>query len=438
MALESAARRHPRLRVRLPRGRPRLRPRNPLALKLLALLAFLGPGIVAANAGNDAGGIATYASIGARYQYDLLWTMVLLTISLIVVQEMAARMGAVTGKGLAELIREQYGPRWSLCSTFSVLLANLGICISEFVGIGAALGLAGIPPQASVPVAAVVVWLLVVRGSYKVAERVFVAMTIPFFAYPVAAILARPHWGSVGRAIVEPRFHLDGAYVVLFVATVGTTITPFMQLYLQSAVVERGLGSEDIPAERAEVASASVFANLIAGFIIIATGATLFVHGHHTVSSAADAAKALEPFAGRFAEALFAVGLLGASLLAAAILPVTAAYVIAETFGLEKGIARRPREAPVFVTTLTALLVVGAVVAMIPGVPVIRLLVLVQVVNGALLPVTLFFVWRLARSEELMGEHRNSRTFDVVAGLTVLATGALSLVLVGLTLTGRA
>lgn len=438
MALESAARRHPRLRVRLPRGRPRLRPRNPLALKLLALLAFLGPGIVAANAGNDAGGIATYASIGARYQYDLLWTMVLLTISLIVVQEMAARMGAVTGKGLAELIREQYGPRWSLCSTFSVLLANLGICISEFVGIGAALGLAGIPPQASVPVAAVVVWLLVVRGSYKVAERVFVAMTIPFFAYPVAAILARPHWGSVGRAIVEPRFHLDGAYVVLFVATVGTTITPFMQLYLQSAVVERGLGPEDIPAERAEVASASVFANLIAGFIIIATGATLFVHGHHTVSSAADAAKALEPFAGRFAEALFAVGLLGASLLAAAILPVTAAYVIAETFGLEKGIARRPREAPVFVTTLTALLVVGAVVAMIPGVPVIRLLVLVQVVNGALLPVTLFFVWRLARSEELMGEHRNSRTFDVVAGLTVLATGALSLVLVGLTLTGRA
>jgi Mn2+/Fe2+ NRAMP family transporter len=423
---------------RLPRGRPRLRRRNALAVKLVALLAFLGPGIVAANAGNDAGGIATYASVGARYGYDLLWMMVLITISLVVVQEMAARMGAVTGKGLAELIREQYGPRWSLFSTSAVLLANLGICISEFVGIGAALGLAHVPAQASVPIAAAVVWLLVVRGSYKVAERVFVAMTIPFFAYPVAAILARPHWGSVGRAIVEPRIHVTGAYVVLFIATVGTTITPFMQLYIQSAVVERGLGPEDIPAERAEVATASLFANLVAGFIIIATGATLFVHGDHTVSSAADAAKALEPFAGRFAEALFAVGLLGASLLAAAILPVTAAYVIAETFGLEKGIARRPREAPVFVAVLTVLLLVGAAVAMVPGVPVIKLLVLVQVVNGALLPVTLFFVWRLARNEELMGEHRNGRVFDAVAALTVFATSALSLVLVGLTLSGRA
>jgi Mn2+/Fe2+ NRAMP family transporter len=436
MTLESAARRLPRLR--LPRGRPRLRPRNRLAVKLLALLAFIGPGIVAANAGNDAGGIATYASVGARYGYDLLWMMVLITISLIVVQEMAARMGAVTGKGLAELIREQYGPRWSLISTCAVLLANLGICISEFVGIGAALGLAHVPVQVSVPIAAVVVWLLLVRGSYKLAERIFVAMTIPFFAYPIAAVLAHPQWGDVGRAVVEPRIHLNGAYVVLFIATVGTTITPFMQLYLQSAVVERGLGPEDIPAERAEVATASVFANLVAVFIIIATGATLFVHGDRTVSSAADAARALEPFAGRFAEALFAVGLLGASLLAAAILPVTAAYVIAETFGLEKGIARRPREAPVFVTTLTVLLLIGAAVAMIPGVPVIRLLVFVQVVNGALLPVTLFFVWRLSRNEELMGEYRNSRVFDAVAGLTVLGTGALSLVLVGLTLAGKA
>ncbi|HET8556947.1 MAG TPA: Nramp family divalent metal transporter [Gaiellaceae bacterium] len=428
-----------RLRLpRLPRGRARLRPRNRFAVKVLALLAFLGPGIVAANAGNDAGGIATYSSVGAKYGYDLLWMMALITVSLIVVQEMSARMGAVTGKGLAELIREQYGPRWSLFSTVAVLLANLGICISEFVGIGAALGLAHVPAQVSVPIAAVVVWLLVVRGSYKLAERVFVAMTIPFFAYPVAAILARPHWGSVGRAIVEPQIHVTGAYMVLFIATVGTTITPFMQLYLQSAVVERGLGPEDIPAERAEVTGSSLFANIVAGFIIIATGATLFVHGHHTVHSAAEAAKALEPFAGRFAELLFAVGLLGASLLAAAVLPVTAAYVIAETFGLEKGIARRPREAPVFVTTLTVLLAIGAAVAMVPGVPVIKLLVLVQVVNGALLPVTLFFVWRLARSEELMAEHRNGRVFDAVAGLTVLATGTLSLALVGLTLAGKA
>src|SRR6516165_7961 len=221
--------------------RPRLRPRSRAERRLLTLLAFLGPGLIAANAGNDAGGIATYASVGAKYGYDLLWMMVVITVSLIVVQEMAARMGAVTGKGLAELIREQYGVRWSLFATTSVLLANLGICISEFVGIGAALGLAGVPPQVSVPIAAVVVWLLVVRGSYKLAERVFVAMTLPFFAYPAAAILAHPHWGSVGRAVVEPQIHLTSAYIILFIATVGTTITPFMQLYLQSAVVERGM-----------------------------------------------------------------------------------------------------------------------------------------------------------------------------------------------------
>ncbi len=422
---------------RLPRGRPRLRPRNRFMLKLLAPLAFIGPGIVAANAGNDAGGIATYASVGAKYGYDLLWMMVLITISLIVVQEMAARMGAVTGKGLAELIREQYGPRWSLISTSAVLFANLGIVISEFVGIGAALGLAGVPVQISVPIAAIVIWLLVVRGSYKLAERIFVAMTIPFFAYPIAAILARPHWLSVGRAIAVPHIHLTGPYVVLFIATVGTTITPFMQLYLQSAVVERGLGPEDIPRERAEVTIASIFANAVAMFIIVATGATLFLHGI-PVHGAADAAKALAPFAGRYAEALFAIGLLGASLLAAAIIPVTAAYVIAETFGLEKGIARRPREAPVFVMTVTILVLIGAVVAMIPGIPVFSLLIFVQVINGALLPVTLFFVWRLSRNAELMGEYKNGRVFDLVAAATVLVTGALSIVLVGLTLAGQA
>jgi len=414
------------------RGRPRLRPRS-RAAGLLTLLAFLGPGLIAANAGNDAGGIATYASVGAKYGYDLLWMMVLITISLIVVQEMAARMGAVTGKGLAELIREQYGPRWSLFSTVSVLLANLGICISEFVGIGAALGLAHVPKYASVPIAAVLVWLLVVRGSYKFAERIFVAMTIPFFAYPIAAILAHPKWTDVGKGVVAPHIQLTSSYVFLFIATVGTTITPFMQLYVQSAVVDRGIGVEELNAERAEVVTGSIFANLVASFIIIATGATLFVHGHHTVENAADAAKALKPFAGRFAEVLFAVGLLGASLLAAAILPVTAAYVVAETFGFEKGLAHRAREAPVFVATITVLIGIGTIVALIPHVPVISLLVLVQVVNGVLLPVTLFFVWRLASNRELMGDYRNGRVFNVVAGATVLLTSSLSILLLGVT-----
>lgn len=414
------------------RALPGLRPRR----RALALLAVLGPGLIAANAGNDAGGIATYASVGARYGYDLLWMMVLITISLIVVQEMAARMGAVTGKGLAELIREQYGVRWSAFATLSVLVANLGICISEFVGIGAALGLAHVPKYASVPVAAVVVWLLLVRGSYRAAERVFVLMAIPFFAYPVAAILAHPDWGAVGRAVVAPHLQLGAGYLFLLVATAGTTITPFMQLYVQSAVVERGIGPDELNAERTEVAVGSIFANLVAGFIIIATGATLYVHGDHTVNDAADAARALAPFAGRYAEVLFAVGLLGASLLAAAILPVTAAYVISETFGFEKGISHRPREAPVFVGVITTLIAVGTLVALLPGIPVIGLLVAVQAVNGVLLPVTLFFVWRLASDRELMGRYANGRVFGVLAAATVIATSALSLLLLGVTAAG--
>ena len=414
------------LRV-LVRGRPRLRrPRNRRALQLLAVFGFLGPGLIAANAGNDAGGIATYASVGAKYGYGLLWMMAAITVSLIVVQEMAARMGVVTGKGLAELIREQYGVRWSVLSTVSVMVANLGICISEFVGIGAALSLAHVPRYASVPIAALVIWLLVVRGSYKIAERVFVLMTIPFFAYPIAAVLAHPKWGSVGHAVIAPHFHLTHAYIFLFVATAGTTITPFMQLYVQSAVVERGVGVDELNAERTEVAVGSIFANVVAGFIIIATGATLYVHGDHTVNNAADAARALAPFAGRYAEVLFAIGLLGASLLAAAILPVTAAYVLSETFGFEKGIRHDPRDAPVFVGVITALIGIGTVVALLPGIPVIGLLIAVQVVNGALLPVTLFFVWRLSASRELMGLHANGRVFNTLAGLTVLATSTLS------------
>jgi Mn2+/Fe2+ NRAMP family transporter len=404
--------------------------------RLVAVLAVLGPGLIAANAGNDAGGIATYSSVGARYGYDLLWMMVVITVSLVVVQEMAARMGIVTGKGLADLIREHYGVRWSLFATASVLVANLGICISEFVGIGAALGLAHVPVLVSVPLAAVTVWLLLVRGTYRLAQRIFVAMTIPFFAYPVAAVLAHPHWGKVGGAIVAPHIQTSPAYVLLFVATAGTTITPFMQLYLQSAVVERGLGPDDLNHERAEVVTGSIFANLVASFIIVATGATLFLHGHREVGTAAQAAQALAPFAGRFAEVLFAIGLLGASLLAAAVLPVTAAFVISETFGFERGVSRSPREAPVFVGVVTALVVIGAVVAMIPGVPVFRLLVGVQAVNGVLLPITLVFVWRLSASAEVMGRYRNGRAFNAVAGVTVAATSALSLILLAVTLGG--
>jgi Mn2+/Fe2+ NRAMP family transporter len=405
-------------------------------LRLLVLLGALGPGLIAANAGNDAGGIATYSSVGAKYGYGLLWMLVAIAVSLVLVQEMAARMGAVTGKGFAELVRERYGVRWSLVSTAAILTANLGICISVFVGIGAALGLAGVPVQASVPIAAAAIWLLLMRGSYRSAERVFVWLTIPFFAYPVAAILAHPDWHAVVSQTLAPHIHHDSAYLLLFVATAGTTITPYMQVYLQSAVVERGAGIDRLRTQRIEAVSGSLFALLIAGFVVIATGATLYQHGIRSIGSAADAAKALAPLAGRYAEELFGIGLLGASLLAAAVLPITTAYVIAEAFGFEKGLSHRAREAPVFVAVITALVAISAVVAIIPGVPVIGLLVGVQIVNGALLPINLFFLWRLSSDAEVMGVHRNGWLLGTLAGVTVLATSALSIVLVAVTVLG--
>ena len=418
-------------------GRPRLPARlSARRGRILALLGLLGPGLIAANAGNDAGGVATYASAGAKYGYGLLWTIVLITLSLGIVQMLAARMGVVTGKGLAELIREEYGIRWSVLATSAVLVANLGICISDFVGVGAALGLAGIPAQASVPVAALGIWLIIVRGSYRSAERVFIAFTIPFFAYPIAAILARPHWGDVGKAIVAPHLHAGSSYVLLLIATAGTTITPYMQLYLQSAVVDRGTREDELPREEREAISGAVFANLVAAFIVIATGATLFTHGVHHISSAADAARALNPFAGHYAEVLFGVGLLGASLLAAAILPIATAYVISESLGYEKGIGRRREEAPVFVNIITTMIIFSAFVAIIPGVPVISLLVGVQVVNGLLLPINLFFIWRLARSTHVMGARSSRGLLDLATGLTVTVLSALSLVLVIMTATG--
>lgn len=404
--------------------------------RVLVFLGLLGPGLIAANAGNDAGGIATYSEVGAKYGYTLLWAMVLITVSLALVQRSAARMGAVTGKGLAELIRERYGIRWSAFATLAVLVANLGICISDFVGVGAALGLAGIPAQVSVPIVALGIWLVIVRGSYRSAERIFIWLTIPFFAYPVAAILAHPDWGQVGHALVVPQMHTSPTFLLLFVAMAGTTITPYMQLYLQSAVVERGATEADLRNESREAVGGAIFANIVAGFIIVATGATLYVGGIHSIGSAADAAKALEPFAGQYAELLFGVGLLGASLLAAAILPIATSYVVAESLGFEKGIGRRTEEAPVFVGLITAMIVISAAVAVVPGVPVISLLVGVQVVNGVLLPINLCFIWRLARSRELMGEHRNRGPVDWVTAATVGITSALSLILVAVTVLG--
>ncbi len=400
----------------------------------LAYLGLLGPGLIAANAGNDAGGVATYASVGAEFGYSLLWVMVLITVSLALVQEMAARMGAVTGKGFSDLVREQLGVRVAAFVIGTLLVANAGLVVSEFVGIGAAAELFGISRYVAVPPMALLVWWLVTRGSYRRVEKVFLAMTFLFFAYPIAAILARPDWAEVGRQVVRPSLQLDANYITLFIAMVGTTITPYMQLYIQSSVAERGAGAS-IREARADAYFGAVFADLISGFIIIATGATLFVAGAH-IETAADAARALRPLAGEYAQIVFGAGLFGASMLAAAVLPLATSYTVTEAFGFEKGVSRTFREAPVFLGLFTGLIVMGAAVALLPGLNVIRLLVFTQVLNGLLLPVVLVSILRLVNDRDVMGTHTNGRVYNLLAWATVAGVVTLSTIYLLITVLG--
>lgn len=397
---------------------------------LLAYLAILGPGMVAANAGNDAGGIATYASTGATYGYRLLWVMLPIAVSLAIVQEMCARMGAVTGKGLADLIRERFGVRWAALVMLALLVANTGVTISEFVGIAAAAELFGVSRFVAVPLAALGVWWLVVRGSYRRVERVFLMMSLVFIGYIVSAFLARPQWSAVWTGTVKPGFeNLDSAYLFTIIALIGTTISPYMQVFVQSSVVEKGVTAEDYNLTRADVWVGTVFSISISFFIIISTAAALNVHGIE-VETAADAARALEPLAGRYATVLFATGLLGASLLAAGVLPLATAYSISEAFGFEKGVSHSFREAPIFLGIFTFLVAVGAFVAILPGLPIISVLVTTQVVNGLLLPIILVAVLRLAGDRELMGAQANGRIYNIIAWLTVIIVSSLSVLLI--------
>lgn len=400
----------------------------------LAFLALLGPGLIAANAGNDAGGIATYASVGAQFGYRLLWVMVLITISLSVVQEMAARMGAVTGKGFADLVREQLGVRITAFLMAVLVIANGGLVVSEFVGIAAAAGLFGISRYIAVPVMAILLWWLILRGSYGRVERIFLAMTLLFFAYPIAAFLVKPHWGEVGHHLVVPSVTISADYLTLLIALVGTTVTPYMQLYLQSAVAEKGGGVTPEEA-RIDAYSGSIFGNLISIFIIIATGATLFV-SKTPVNTAADAARALRPLAGDYAKIIFGVGLLGASVLAAAVLPLATAYTVTEAFGFEKGVSRTFREAPVFLGLFTALIVIGAAGALWPGLNVIQLLVYTQVLNGIVLPIVLISILRLVNDPDVMGKHVNGLGYNILASATVVIVAGLSTVYLAITIAG--
>ncbi|MGH2442699.1 MAG: Nramp family divalent metal transporter [Chloroflexota bacterium] len=401
-------------------------------MRFWIVMAAMGPGLITANAGNDAGGIATYADIGARYGYSMLWAFPLILISLAVVQEMSARMGAATGKGLSDLIRENFSIHVTALVLLALLVANGGTVVSEFIGIAASLKLLHDGAQYFTVLIAAGIWLMVVKGSYRSIEKVFLVMTLVFFAYPVSAILAHPDWGQVIRHTVAPSFRISSGYLFTFVALIGTSITPYMQVYVQSAVADKGITARDYAAERIEVYVGSVFANLIAVFIVIATAATLFPY-KGDISDASAAARALAPLAGPFAEILFATGLFGASMLAAAVLPLATAYSISEALGVEKGADAGFREAPVFMGLFTGLIALGTIVALIPGLPFIQVLLGVQVIDCVLLPFILFSILRLVNDRRLMGDMVNGRVYNGIARATAVIVTVLSLAYVGTT-----
>jgi Mn2+/Fe2+ NRAMP family transporter len=408
-------------------------PRRRRIVRPLAIFALLGPGLVAAAAGNDAGGITVFASSGSEFVYSMLFVMVLAGIALAVVQEMCARLGAYTGEGLISLVREQFSLRMGAFAVFALLVANLGLVVSEFAGIGAAMEIFGVSRYISVPIAAVLIFGLVVLGSYQRAEKIFLVLSLVFLVYPISMVLADPDWGAVAANTVWPHFVGTKAFLFLAVALIGTTITPYMQLYQAAAVADRGVGPDEYPETRADTIIGTVFANLIAMSIIIATGAT--IGGSGPLTSASDAAQALVPVAGASAETLFALGLLGASLLAAAVVPLSTAYGVAEAVGAERSVSRRFREAPLFMGLFTAQVVIGAAVALVPG-NLISLLITMQMLNGIITPVILAFILILANRRSVLGDAVNGRKFKVVAAICVFVVSVLAATVLVLTILG--
>jgi len=389
--------------------------------RLLLFFAVVGPGFITANVDNDAGGILTYSQAGAHFGYTLLWTMIPITIALIVVQEMCARMGAVTGKGLSDLIREEYGLRVTFLMMLGILITNFGNVITEFVGIEGSMGLFGVSKYYSVPICAGIVWLIAVKGQYKSVEKVFLVASFFYITYIFAGVLAKPAWIEAIKATVKPpemSAFRQPSYLYMVIGVVGTTIAPWMQFYLQSSIVEKGVTRRQYKTSKLDVIVGCIFTDVVAWFIIVACAATLYLHGNRDIRDAADAAQSLHPLAGDWAYILFALGLFNASLFAASILPLSTAYTVCEGLGLESGVEHKFSEAPAFYWLYTALIVAGAAVVLIPGLPLIKIAVFSQVVNGAVLPFVLIFMLLLINKKDLMGEFVNKRTFNVIAWAT--------------------
>jgi Mn2+/Fe2+ NRAMP family transporter len=397
--------------------------------RILLFFAVVGPGFITANVDNDANGIYTYSAAGAQFGHTLLWTMIPVTLALIVIQEIAARMGAVTGKGLSDLIREEFGFRITFLMMIGILIINFGNVVGEFAGIAGSLELFGLRKYYTVPICAVIVWLIVVKGQYKSVEKVFLAASFFYITYILAGVIAKPAWIDALVATIKPPQaemfkHQDYLYMVIGV--VGTTIAPWMQFYLQSSIVEKGVTRRQYRASQIDVISGCIFTDVVAWFIIVACAATLYVHGYHNIADAKDAAQALRPLAGDYAYILFAVGLFNASLFAASILPLSTAYTVCEGLGFESGVGKRFSEAPVFYWLYTILIVAGAGVILIPNLPLVKISILSQVVNGIAVPPVLIFMLLLVNKKELMGEYVNSRGYNVIAWITTVVMTVLS------------
>jgi len=398
--------------------------------RLALLLAVLGPGLITSNVDNDAGGISTYSLAGAQYGYLLLWSLIPMTIALYVTEEMCARMAVVTGKGLSDLIREEFGFRPTFFVMVTGFLVDLGNVVAEFAGVASAMEIFGVSRYIAVPIAGFVVWILVLRGTYRQVEKVFLALCTFYLAYVFAAILAKPDWLDAARHTVIPTVQFNAGYLLMLTALVGTTIAPWQFFYLQASFVEKRVGPRQYAQARGDVIVGSITCMIIVFFIIVATAATLYVSGHRNISDAAEAARALAPLAGKWAAMLFAFGLLNASLFAASILPLSTAHVICEGLGFEAGIDHKFSEAPIFYWLYTILIVVGGGLILVPRAPLWRILVLSQVANGVWLPIVLIFMILLINRKDLMGDQVNGRTFNVVAWVTSIAMIALTLILI--------
>ena len=404
--------------------------------KFIILMGIIGPGIITASIDNDASGITTYSVAGARYGNALLWTLIPTTIALIIVQEMVARMGIVTGKGLSDLIRENFGIRATFFMLIILLIANFGTTVAEFAGWASSMEIFGLSKYIMVPLGAFLIWILVTKGNYKVVERVLLCACLLYFGYVISGIMAGPDWTGVIKGAIVPTIKLESQFIMLCIAIIGTTITPWMQFYLQSSIAEKGIKKEDYPYTKIDVISGCLATDIVAAFIIITCAATLFPYGIR-INEAYEAAYALQPLAGRYASALFAVSLANASILGAIIVPLSTAYYICEAIGWEAGLNKTFKEAPQFMWIYTGLIVVSALIVLIPGAPLVSLMIMSSVLNGILLPFVLVFILFLINNRKIMGDYVNSKNHNIVSWVTVITLIILTFTLIVMTFTHR-